>query len=58
MKATTNNNRRRAWLLLGAASLALLVAVCAGITPAALGGLPVLPGCVGLSVSLVNIFIP
>ena len=52
MKSTTN--RRRAWLLLGAASLALLVAACAGVTPAVLGGLPVLPGCVGLSLSIVN----
>ena len=57
MKPTTNN-RRRAWGLLLVASLAILVAACAGVTPAALGGLPVLPGALGVSLSLVNIFIP
>ena len=50
MKPTTNN-RRRAWGLLLVASLALLVAACAGVTPAALGGLPVLPGALGVSLS-------
>lgn len=59
MKTTTTNNNRRGLLfgLLALASLALLLAACAGVTPRILGGLPVLPGSLGLSYSLVNLFI-
>lgn len=57
MKTTTPTNRRRAWLVAVALlSASLLVACCAGITPAILGGLPVMPGALGLSYSLVNLF--
>lgn len=57
MKTTTPTNRRRAWLVAVAlASLLLLVSGIAGITPAILGGLPIMPAVLGLSYSLTNLF--